>query len=267
MNYKLLFPTYRTRYRFVERCLLDHKPAGDFVCALNLGSGEGDYDPMIVGACQHLTSCDINADDMAFAEQANGHIPNLEYQVHGALDLGFPDGHFDLLVSVDVVEHVEDPVRMIAEVGRVLAPGGLALITFPQSHFPITYDPINAILGRRALSLGAYAFGHDVLIDPEVFKGWTRAAGLEVIASENLSGYLVGLTKMYWPGILQGLFKANAKNLSEPGNHSGKLRPTSKQPALVGVTDALIALDRVLFRNSSRSIGMGFILRKLPPMA
>ena len=263
MNYKLLFPTYRTRFRFVEDRLHAHKPEGKFVRGLNLGSGEGDYDPMIVEACQDLVSCDINADDLAFAQGANAHISNLTYEVQGALDLDFPDNHFDLIVSVDVLEHVEDPARMMAEVGRVLAPGGLAVITFPQTRFPITYDPINGALGRRAISLGAYAFGHDVLVDPDVFVDWTVAAGLEVLSSSNLSGYLVGLAEMYWPGILQGLFKANAKNLSEQGEGAGKLRPTSKPPAWVGVTDGLIALDRGLFRNSSRSIGKGFILRKL----
>jgi SAM-dependent methyltransferase len=36
----------------------------------------------------------------------------------------FPDGHFDLVVAVMVLEHVADPRSFLAEVNRVLKPGG-----------------------------------------------------------------------------------------------------------------------------------------------
>ena len=47
MNFKLLFPTYRTRFQFVRQ-VLDRLFGGQPVArGLNLGSGEGDYDPAI----------------------------------------------------------------------------------------------------------------------------------------------------------------------------------------------------------------------------
>ncbi|MDF1839213.1 MAG: class I SAM-dependent methyltransferase [Planctomycetota bacterium] len=262
MNYKLLFPTYRTRYRFVQECLHGPLPGGKFARGLNLGSGEGDYDPMIAERCQHLTSCDINAGDVAFAKQTNAGVDNLEYQVMGALDLDFPDGKFDLVVSVDVLEHVEDPQRMMQEVGRVLAPGGVAIMTFPQTKFPITYDPINGMLGRKVVSLGAYAFGHETLIDCAVFEDWAHGVGLETVTRRNLSSYLVGLCEMYWPGILQSLFKSNSDNISEGESGQSSLRPSTKEPKLVFLTDALIGLDRAVFGKRSHAVGAGFVLRK-----
>lgn len=39
--------------------------------------------------------------------------------------LPFPDGHFPLVYSHQVLEHVRHPGPLIAEVGRVLAPGGV----------------------------------------------------------------------------------------------------------------------------------------------
>lgn len=45
--------------------------------------------------------------------------------------LSFPDASFDLFVSQDVFEHVNDPVRAFSEVARVLKPGGSHVFTVP----------------------------------------------------------------------------------------------------------------------------------------
>jgi hypothetical protein len=46
--------------------------------------------------------------------------------------LSFADGTIDLLVTCDVLEHVNDPSRAFAEIARVLRPGGRAILTFPM---------------------------------------------------------------------------------------------------------------------------------------
>ena len=43
--------------------------------------------------------------------------------------LPFPDAHFDVIMCVDVLEHVRDPEALLAEIGRCLKPGGLCQIT------------------------------------------------------------------------------------------------------------------------------------------
>src|SRR5690348_6127172 len=45
--------------------------------------------------------------------------------------IDFPDGHFDLVLSNQVIEHVVDPEKVIAEVSRVTKPGGLFIAAFP----------------------------------------------------------------------------------------------------------------------------------------
>jgi len=42
----------------------------------------------------------------------------------------------DLILSYDVLEHVQDPEKCLAECLRVLRPGGLALLVFPPYHHP-----------------------------------------------------------------------------------------------------------------------------------
>jgi SAM-dependent methyltransferase len=43
----------------------------------------------------------------------------------------FPDGHFDVVVSNQVLEHVPDPEASIADIHRLLRPGGTAIAAFP----------------------------------------------------------------------------------------------------------------------------------------
>jgi SAM-dependent methyltransferase len=45
--------------------------------------------------------------------------------------LPFADASFDVVLATDVIEHVDDDGHATAEIARVLAPDGLALITVP----------------------------------------------------------------------------------------------------------------------------------------
>ena len=266
MNYKLLFPTYRNRYLFVRNKLSQYQPEGGFLKVLNLGTGEGDYDPMIVKSAQHLVSCDINERDILFAKQLNAGLDNLEYRVENALDLTFEDNSFDLVVSVDVLEHVGQPEQMVAEISRILKPGGRAFITFPNLDFPWTYDPINRILSlfsKRKIAQGAYAFGHEYLVSGTQFRTWAEKYGLNIIEDHNLSRHLVALLEMYWTGIIQRIFKDNSGNIAEDADVPKKsLRPSVKEPGLVAFTDGIIRVDRTVFSRSKRAVGKGFVIEK-----
>lgn len=46
-------------------------------------------------------------------------------------ELPFPDGRFDLIIATDVIEHLDDDRRALAELRRVAAPGGRVIITVP----------------------------------------------------------------------------------------------------------------------------------------
>jgi hypothetical protein len=57
--------------------------------------------------------------------------------------LSFADSSFDLLVSLDVLEHVPSPDVALAEFFRVLKPGGAVVLTFPFS-FDHAQDVVRA---------------------------------------------------------------------------------------------------------------------------
>jgi SAM-dependent methyltransferase len=52
--------------------------------------------------------------------------------VGDALDLPFPDGHFDCVLASEILEHVPADDAAIAELVRVLAPGGTLAVTVPR---------------------------------------------------------------------------------------------------------------------------------------
>lgn len=64
-------------------------------------------------------------------------------RVMNAQCLEFPDNNFDCVICSEVLEHVEEPQKVISEINRVLRPTGAAIITtlfsFPVHGFPDDY--------------------------------------------------------------------------------------------------------------------------------
>ena len=55
--------------------------------------------------------------------------------------LGFPDEKFDSVISFQVIEHIKDDKRYLAEIARVLKPGGVALLTTPNIKMSLSRNP------------------------------------------------------------------------------------------------------------------------------
>ncbi len=61
---------------------------------------------------------------------------NVRFVLGNAEQLPFPDASFDMVISVDSMEHVADPLFVLQEIRRVLLPGGSAFISFPPICHP-----------------------------------------------------------------------------------------------------------------------------------
>jgi ubiquinone/menaquinone biosynthesis C-methylase UbiE len=61
-----------------------------------------------------------------------------------ACALPFPSGVFDIVVASESIEHTIDPRRALAELHRVLRPGGTMIVTVPNQvwHFAVTIAQI-----------------------------------------------------------------------------------------------------------------------------
>lgn len=68
-----------------------------------------------------------------YEEWANEAVPAVKDRI-SKIENGrapFPDGSFDVVISNQVLEHVDDPEAVIADMGRLLRPGGVLLAAFP----------------------------------------------------------------------------------------------------------------------------------------
>jgi 2-polyprenyl-3-methyl-5-hydroxy-6-metoxy-1,4-benzoquinol methylase len=63
-------------------------------------------------------------------------VLKLPVRVGELRELNFPDGSFDVVVMWHVLEHVSDPRPTLAEVARILRPGGLFLVAVPNFGSP-----------------------------------------------------------------------------------------------------------------------------------
>jgi SAM-dependent methyltransferase len=82
-----------------------------------------------------------------------------EFLVGDVASLAFPDGSFDLVVSTLSMHHWADPTAGLAEIGRVLRPGGRALVwDFRAGPVPLhgrLPDPVEHVHGSPLRVVGA----------------------------------------------------------------------------------------------------------------
>jgi 2-polyprenyl-3-methyl-5-hydroxy-6-metoxy-1,4-benzoquinol methylase len=54
------------------------------------------------------------------------------FEVNANIELSWPDEYFDIIVSVETIEHLENPWNFIREVHRILKPKGKLIIKTPN---------------------------------------------------------------------------------------------------------------------------------------
>ncbi len=79
-----------------------------------------------------MTGIDLSEQSVETAGRTRTEGLEIEYIVGAGEQLPFPDGSFDIAYCCDVLEHVDDLERVLAETSRVLRPGGIYM-----------YDTIN----------------------------------------------------------------------------------------------------------------------------
>ncbi|MBA3501372.1 MAG: 3-demethylubiquinone-9 3-O-methyltransferase [Deltaproteobacteria bacterium] len=90
---------------------------------LDLGCGAGFLSNYLATQGHHVTGIDTTTENLIVAK-LHDETRLVAYQKGDACELPFPDASFDVVCAMDLLEHVEEPHRLIAEASRVLRPGG-----------------------------------------------------------------------------------------------------------------------------------------------
>jgi SAM-dependent methyltransferase len=97
-------------------------------------------------------------------------VPDAKLLLADVCDLPIEDESVDVALSANLLEHVPDDAGALAELHRVLRPGGLAAIIVPAS--PGSYDYYDAFLGHERRyargELAGKAAGFEVVLDTHI---------------------------------------------------------------------------------------------------
>ena len=99
-------------------------PAGSKV--LDVGAGSAPYRAMFAH-CEYKTQdfAQLRDDQLRYGGYAPIDI------VSEANAIPVPDGSFDTIICTEVLEHVPEPITVVREFGRIVAPGGRLILTAP----------------------------------------------------------------------------------------------------------------------------------------
>jgi len=106
---------------------------------LEIGSGKGRFLTALAKNVPFVTSVDIDAQVQHHAfltASYAGLSSRIRFVTQNAQQLGWPSGLFDAVVTMNAMHHFPQPDRALAEMVRVLKPGGkLAICDFSPSGF------------------------------------------------------------------------------------------------------------------------------------
>ena len=177
---------HRAILRAVECKLMGTVPFDGHRPVLDIGCGDGHFasiaytEPIDVGI-------DVRDEELREARRRGASV-YVDLAIASATRLPFADASFATVISNCVIEHIEDNEAVLAEIGRVLRPGGTFATTLPSEHFaPMLLG--STILRRLRLQRLSSAYGrffnrisyHHHIHDPDEWQRRFKAAGLTVV--------------------------------------------------------------------------------------
>jgi 2-polyprenyl-3-methyl-5-hydroxy-6-metoxy-1,4-benzoquinol methylase len=103
---------------------------------------------------------------------------------------GYQAAAFDTVVMLHVIEHLDDPAGTVAEIARVLRPGGIFVVETP------VYDTLTyRLLGRRERNLSCD--GHIVFYTAATLRALVERHGFEVVLERRV-GRTTSVGQLLW---------------------------------------------------------------------
>lgn len=124
---------------------------------------------------------DISMPTIGMARQAyaaEGLAEGLSAAGGDVRDLPFANDSFDAIYSMGTIEHFAETEQAVAEMFRVLKPGGRAIIGVPNRRDPF----LRPLLATAMQAIGAYGYGYEKSYSRPALRQMLERAGFEVTA-------------------------------------------------------------------------------------
>jgi 2-polyprenyl-6-hydroxyphenyl methylase/3-demethylubiquinone-9 3-methyltransferase len=151
--------------------------------ALDVGCGAGLLAEPLARLGATVTGIDAAPEVIAVArEHAAGQGLEIDYRVGDVQQLA---GTFDLVTSMEVIEHVADPAAFLKALTARLAPGGLLILSTPNATGWSRLLLITVAEGIGQIPRGTHDF--DKFIGPDRMKTLLSEAGLKCVDVEGIA--------------------------------------------------------------------------------
>lgn len=128
-------------------------------CALDVGTGTGQFALYLAGSGFVVTGIDLAENMISHAKQNAGkHEIDIDFQIGDAERLEFEDNTFDVVVSRNLLWTLPNPQKAIFEWRRVMKPGAILVVcdglwmnyTWKRIHYFVA-DSFKTIFGNRSM--------------------------------------------------------------------------------------------------------------------
>ena len=160
---------------------------------LDVGAGrQAEFADLLARRGAKVTAIDAREDVGADANRSLG----IDFRRCDARELPFDDESFDAVTAISTIEHIpEGDDRAMAELGRVLAPGGRLVVSVP-------YNPLKSadvyLRGEVYGRTGDRVFFEHVYDDDELERRIVEPAGLPVVERVRLGEPGVRVSNFYY---------------------------------------------------------------------
>lgn len=122
-----LWAEHMARYAFAARYAAGKK-------TLDLGCGAGYGARELAQTASHVTALDVSPEAIAYAKETFA-SPAVDFIAASATQVPGEGQDYGLITAFEVIEHIEDWRDLLKEARRLLAPGGLFLVSTPNKLY------------------------------------------------------------------------------------------------------------------------------------
>lgn len=161
--------------------LLPHLKTGDRLADVGCGPGSITIDLAARVAPGEVVGIDVAADvlDQARKAAAAAGTGNVRFEMGDVYRLAAADDSFDVVYAHQLLQHLTDPVAALAEMRRVVEPGGIVAVR-DADYGGFFWTPSHPLLDRWMELYHQVTARNGAEADAgRHLPGWIRAAGLE----------------------------------------------------------------------------------------